>query len=76
MAVDASPRDPDARLDSRFAQGAHERPDPFELLGVVVSKQYLTDAQTINLSRLINIVALIGLLGVLAGSLNLQLGVG
>lgn len=76
MAVDASPRDLDARLDSRSAQGAHERPDPFELLGVVVSKQYLTDAQTINLSRLINIVALIGLLGVLAGSLNLQLGVG
>ena len=41
-----------------------------------MSKQYLTDAQTINLSRLINIIALIGLLGVLAGSLNLQLRVG
>jgi disulfide bond formation protein DsbB len=36
----------------------------------------MTDKQTLNLSRLINIAALFALLGVLAGSLHLQFGVG
>lgn len=38
--------------------------------------QRLTDKQTISLARLINIVALLGLIGVLAGSLHLQIGIG
>ncbi len=36
----------------------------------------MSDKQTLNLSRLINIVALLALLGVLAGSLHLQFGAG
>jgi len=38
--------------------------------------QKLTDLQTIFVARLINIVALLGLIGVLAGSLHLQIGIG
>lgn len=36
----------------------------------------MTDTQTLRLARLINIVALFALIGVLAGSLHLQFGVG
>lgn len=36
----------------------------------------LSDKQTLSLARLINVVSLLGLLGVLAGSLHLQFGVG
>lgn len=36
----------------------------------------ITDQQTITFARLINIAALLGLIGVLAGSLHLQFGVG
>lgn len=39
-------------------------------------KRRLSDSQTIYVARLINIVALLGLIGVLAGSLHLQFGVG
>ena len=39
-------------------------------------KQLLSDKQTLTLARLINIAALFALLGVLAGSLDLQFGAG
>ena len=41
-----------------------------------LTSQKLTDLQTIFLARLINIVALLGLIGILAGSLHLQIGIG
>jgi Disulfide bond formation protein DsbB len=53
-----------------------QNPSPQNPSPLNPSTQKLTDLQTIFLARLINVVALLGLIGVLAGSLHLQIGIG
>ena len=74
MALDARPCNSDAGVDAGATPVPYDRSDSTELLRRLGAN--MSDKNTLTFSRLINIVALLGLLGVLAGSLHLQFGVG
>ena len=74
VALDARPCNSDAGVDAGAAPVPYDRSDSTELLRRLGAN--MSDKNTLSFSRLINIAALLGLLGVLAGSLHLQFGVG
>ena len=65
-----------SRMDGAHLASAYDRPDSVEFLMSLKGLEYRIESDATRISRIINVLALFALIGVLAGSLHLQLGVG